>query len=86
MSDNNIQETIKMADRYYQCSKCKALLTFDDVDPSYDTPQKITTAIKHCNRRCRELTQKQYDHEIAQRAYIGGGDPPSGTELMQELL
>ena len=63
--------------QYFQCSECKILSSFSDT-PS---PSEIV-----CHeRRKRELTEDQFDHETVQRAYIGGGPVPSGTVLMGEL-
>lgn len=63
--------------RYFQCSKCKILVSVSD------TP--TLPEIVHDERRMRELTQDQFDHETAQRAYVGGGSVPSGTALMGKL-
>lgn len=63
--------------RYFQCSKCKILLSVSD------TP--LLSDIVHHSRRMKELTMDQFDHETAQRAYVAGGAVPSGTVLMGEL-
>ena len=64
--------------RYFQCSKDKALKT------TGDTP--TTEEVSANNRRMRELTKDQYDHEVIQREHIeNAGDAPSGTVLMTEL-
>lgn len=64
--------------RYFQCSKCKVLAEVSD------TP--LLAEIVHHERRMRELSQDQFDHETAQRDYVeNGGDIPSGTVLMGEL-
>ena len=63
--------------RYFQCSKCKVLASVSD------TPE-LSEVVCH-ERRMRELSQDQFDHETAQRAYIGGGDVPSGTALMGKI-
>ena len=64
--------------KYFQCSKCKILVSTDD------TP--TLPEIVHHERRMRELTKDQFDHETAQRDYVeNGGDIPSGTALMGKL-
>ena len=63
--------------RYFQCSKCKILVSVSD------TP--TLPEIVHDERRMRELSQDQFDHETAQRVYVGGGSAPSGTALMEQL-
>lgn len=64
--------------RYFQCSKCKELTT-----TASDTPDLVD--IVHHERRMRELTKDQFDHETDQRAYIAGGEAPLGTALMEKL-
>ncbi len=72
-----------MATRYYQCSKCKKLLSFSD---TLKSSAQITELIKCHSRRMRELTKNQYDHEVLQRDYIENGGPePSGTAEMERL-
>lgn len=85
---------------YFQCSKCKILKELDDT--KFETKQitqeddniiDITTIKKDnlneiiCHdRRMRELTKDQYDHEVIQRDYIDGKGPaPSSTNLMNSL-
>lgn len=63
--------------RYFQCSKCKILVSVSD------TP--LLSEVVHHERRMRELSQDQFDHETAQRNYIDGGAVPSGTALMETL-
>ncbi len=79
-----------MATRYYQCSKCKRLLSFSDI---LKTAAQITVLVKCHDRRMRELTDSggitgkdKYDHEVIQRDYIDGKGPaPSETVLMERL-
>ena len=63
--------------RYFQCSKCKSL---SEVSDTPTLPEVVCD-----ERRMKELTIDQFDHETAQRAYIAGGAVPSGTVLMGEL-
>ncbi len=64
--------------RYFQCSKCKTLVSVSD------TP--TLPEIVHDERRMRELTKDQFDHETIQRDHVeNGGDIPSGTVLMEQL-
>lgn len=63
--------------KYFQCSKCKKLLTVTD---DYGIPKIVCDG-----RRMRELSKDQFDHETAQRAYITGGAIPENTILMSEL-
>ena len=76
--------------KYFQCSKCKILKTIDETDIKYQTYSeldiiKFTPDITCHERRMRNLTKDQYDHEIIQRDYIDGKGPaPVNTVLMTE--
>ena len=64
--------------KYWQCSKSKELKT------TGDTPD-ISEIVSN-NRRMRELTKDQYDHEVLQRDYVeNGGDAPVDTNEMQRF-
>ncbi len=77
--------------KYFQCSKCKTLLSLDETAAEYQTDSeldniKLTPDIMCHDRRMRELTEDQYDHEVLQRDYVdNGGDGPSDTAEMQRL-
>lgn len=86
--------------RYFQCAKCKTLISRNDVDcyitnktaESKDwnvTEGNLSNEICSCNsynKHMRELDQKQFDHETIQRAYVESAGPvPSNTQLMQDL-
>lgn len=61
--------------KYFQCSKCKILKS------TGDTPE-ISEIACH-DRRMRELTQDQYDHEVIQREHVENSGPaPVDTALM----
>jgi hypothetical protein len=67
--------------KYYQCCECKKLK---------ETPDIIVIEDITCHdRRMRELNLNQYNHEVAQRAWIDGGmkagEEPKNTDLMIQL-
>lgn len=64
--------------RYFQCSKEKELKEVSD------TPE-LSEIVCH-DRRMRELTKDQHDHEVLQRDYVeNGGSGPKDTNEMQRL-
>ena len=84
---------------YFQCSKCKILKSVDDIKFETKTInqddggtiditdikiENLSEIVCH-DRRMRELSKDQYDHEILQRDYIdNGGSIPKDTELMKK--
>lgn len=87
--------------KYFQCSKCKILKELEDT--KFETKQitqeddniiNITTIKKDnlneiiCHdRRMRDLTKDQYDHEVIQREHVEHGGPaPLGTNLMNSII
>lgn len=86
---------------YFQCSKCKILKELDDtkfvtnaitqddggtIDITSIKSENLPEIIHH-DRRMRELTKDQYDHEVIQREHVENGGPaPSGTNLMNLLV
>lgn len=75
--------------RYFQCSKCKTLKELDETGIKYQTDSefdsiKFNVDIICHDRRMRELSKDQYDHEIIQREYVENGGPaPVNTKLME---
>jgi hypothetical protein len=70
--------------KYYQCSKCKKLKITSDIIVIEEIVCR--DGDPKCNRRMRELTKDQYDHEVIQREHIDNSGPaPTDTAWMNKV-